>query len=92
MAATVNATPTLLAPGTVNQPTIEALDLDPLVERLTARTTGAEAARSVRTVVEEVAHRFDNARVRTYLSVLISKQAEDQLRALGVIANASNIA
>jgi len=46
----------------------------------------------VRTVVEEVAHRFDNARIRTYLPVLISKQAEDQLRALGLITNAPNIA
>ena len=37
--------------------------------------------------MEEIAHRFDHALVRTFLPVLISKQAEDRLRTLGLISN-----
>ena len=59
------------------------LDLGPLVETLTARTPGADPAQ-VRQVVENIAHRFDGARVRDFLPVLILKAAKDQLRSLGL--------
>src|SRR5262245_37474921 len=63
-----------------------ALDLEPLIETLEARTTGPRSAREVRAVVEEVARWFENATVRDFLSVLILKEAADQLRSRGLIA------
>ena len=66
-----------------DSPAVVELDLDPLVETLTARTPGADPAQ-VRSVVEEIAHRFDRARIRDYLPVLILKAAGDQLRSLGL--------
>ena len=61
------------------------LDLDVIVRRLLARTTDAQKADEVRRIVDEVAHEFDDARVRSFLPVLILKEAQDRLRALGLI-------
>jgi hypothetical protein len=61
------------------------LDLDVIVETLAARTVDATRTAEVRRVVDEVAHEFDDARVRTFLPLLVLKEAQDRLRARGLI-------
>ena len=61
------------------------LDLDVIVETLAARTVDATRTAEVRQVVDEVAHEFDDARVRTFLPLLVLKEAQDRLRARGLI-------
>jgi len=64
-----------------NQHIVIDLDLDAIVETLSARPSGDDVA-VVRAVVHETARQFDNARVRDFLSVLILKEARDRLRTL----------
>ena len=61
------------------------LDLDAIVRQLVARTVDADNAAEVRQVVDDVAHEFDDARVRSFLPVLVLKEAQDRLRARGLI-------
>ena len=61
------------------------LDLDGIVETLAARTVDATRTAEVRQVVDEVAHEFDDTRVRTFLPLLVLKEAQDRLRARGLI-------
>jgi len=90
IAATAPAEPATEALAVQTLPDIAAaggtdLDLDVIVETLTARTVDASTTAEVRRVVDEVAHEFDDARVRTFLPLLVLKEAQDRLRARGLI-------
>jgi hypothetical protein len=84
---------TTTPPPTRRQPytpaSADAINLDPLIKSLTARTTSStHPARAARTAVEEAFHRYDEAPIRTFLPVLIMRRAEDQLRARGLLTSA----
>jgi len=59
--------------------------LDPIVDKLMARSNGAYDANFVRHLVLQVASEFNDAPVQDYVAVLVTKEAGDELRRLNAL-------
>ncbi|HEY7628496.1 MAG TPA: hypothetical protein VH761_15595 [Ilumatobacteraceae bacterium] len=57
-------------------------EFEAIVEQLIGRSDGSFDETFVRSLVADLVSRFDDARVRDYVEVLVTKEAADELRRL----------
>ena len=62
----------------------------PIIDRLVARSNGMYDADFVRTLVEHVAEEFMGAPVQDYVTVLVAKEAADEMRRLHALQSVSS--
>jgi hypothetical protein len=59
--------------------------MTPIADALIARSNGKYDAEALRSLVADLAHEYDGARVQDYLEVLVTKEATDTLRKLDAL-------